>query len=169
MKLKKIALAVAAISMTMGAATVFAGELANEFGGNVSVGSMKVGNGASNSFGYGGVYYGRFILPSLEAKGTLDYTASAGTKSTGFSVGGAYYFTPVGKAGNAAFYVGGDVGNRSTTNAASQTTWDINGGMKYFLTDSAALDVKLTHNEWKASGQTATKLDMVVIGAAIMF
>lgn len=169
MMIKKIALIAAAVGMTFSVSSVSAGELANEFGGNIAIGSMKVGNGASTSFGYGGVYYGRFLTPSFEAKGTLDYSVSGGSTSTGVGIGGAYYFTPVGKAGNAAWYAGADIGTRSTTNAASQTTWDINGGLKYFLTDSAAIDLKLTHTEWKASGAAATQLDMLVIGASVLF
>lgn len=169
MMIKKIVLAVAAVGMTFSVATVSAGELANEFGGNVTIGSTKAPGAASTSFGYGNIYYGRFLTSSFEAKGTLDYFVTGGASSTGVSIGGAYYFTPVGKAGNAAFYVGGDVGTRSNTGAASQSTWDVNGGMKYFLTDSAAIDVKAIHQEYKASGVGATKMDLLMIGASILF
>lgn len=169
MKIKKIALLVAAVGMTFSVASVSAGELANEFGGQVALGSTKAPGAASTSFGYGGVYYGRFLTPSFEAIGGLDYSVATGVTSTGVNIGGAYYFTPVGHAGSAAFYVGADVGSRSTTNAASQSAWDVNGGMKYFVTDSAAIDVKLKHQEWKPTNASATKMDLLVVGASVLF
>jgi hypothetical protein len=160
MKISKIALAIATIGMTLGAASVSAGELANEFGGFLSVGNTKSTNTASASYGYGSLHYGRFISPSVEAKGTLDYFVAGGSTSTGFSIGGDYFFTPVGHAG--------DIGSRSTTNAPSQTTWDVEGGMKYFVTDSAAIDVKYVHAEYKATANV-TKMDTLAIGASVMF
>lgn len=167
MKSTKIALMIAAASMAFSVTSVSAGELANEFGGFLAAGDSKVKGGASNTFGFGQVFYGRFFSPSFEGTVGMTYAAAAGTNTTGIDIGGNYYFTPVGKKGNAAFYVGADVGTTSGSGASSDQ-WSLNGGMKYFVTDSASVNVALKHQEQKQAG-TTTELNLITVGASAYF
>lgn len=168
MQMKKIALIAAAIGMTFGVASVSAAELANEFQGQLAAGSSKVDGGDSSSFGFGQVSYGRFFSPSLEGVVSVNYMAADDADRTGISVGVNYFFTPIGKAGNAAWYVGADVGG-SSGSGEDETTWSGKVGLKYFLTDSAAIDVTFMHQEMKPKDSKKTQLDLLLIGASTFF
>lgn len=171
MIMKKIVLSLAALGMVCGVASVSAGELANEFNGQIALGTSKVQNGASNSFGFGSLSYGRFFNPSVEGYVGATYSGSAGSTTTGALIGANYFFTPVGKQGNAAFFVGADVGGSNTSGAGgtSNSTWSVSGGVKYFVSDSASINATVNHSESKPSGGLTTQMDLLLIGASAYF
>lgn len=169
MKMKKIALAVAAVGMVFGVASVSAGELANEFNGLLSIGNSKAPGGASTSYGFGMLNYGHFFAPSVEGVVGVTYFSSTNYVTTGGVIGGNYYFTPIGKAGNVAFYAGATAGG-SSGGGFSTTTLDGHVGLKYFVTDSAAVDVRYQHDDMKQSGTSgSTTRDTLMLGASAFF
>lgn len=178
MLMKKIVLSLAAVGMISGVASVSAGELVNEFGGNVAIGTQRYesgGTSTSSTSSMGTIYGGHFFNPNVEMVGAFTVSASSNSKTYIYAIGGNYYFMPVGKAGNIAPYVGATVGGISFTgggNSSNGSSYSAYLGMKYFVTDSAALDLKLHHQEYKFSITGADqkyKEDQIMLGASILF
>lgn len=178
MKIKNIALAVAAIGMVSAVASVSAGELANEFGGNMTTGNTKMESGGTTTkytSTSGVLYGGHFFTPQAEAVGSLFAAVSSGSKLYIYSIGGNYYFTPVGKKGSVAPYVGALVGavNMDLGGATgSGSSFAMQAGLKYYVTDAAALDVKFVHDKQDYtinSSKTKITADNIMIGASILF
>ncbi|MFA7268139.1 MAG: outer membrane beta-barrel protein [Sterolibacterium sp.] len=170
--MKRIGLGIAVISALVCGQAFAADEALNEFGGQIMLGSAKVDNGGgSNSFGMGSVYYGRFVMPNVEIVGELGYMAAGeGDSTTLYGIGARYFFAPVGKQGNIAPYIGADVGGSTSKNSPDSTNWDIRGGIKYFISDRASINLEYLHREDKVKDvDTKLKLDLLQVGVSTLF
>lgn len=181
MNIKNTALAAMLAGCMLSGSAFAQTEARNELGGQLLIGSTKVA-GTSSDTGFGNIYYGRFVTDSLEVLGNVSYqaTSSGGFESTtlGLSAGVLYYFLPVGKKGNVAPYVGGDLAfsTTDTTGAGFSSTtdsggWDVKLGVKVFITDNAALNIEYMHQEMEDDSfiPVETENDFVTIGVSTLF
>lgn len=93
--------------------------------------------------------YGRVVRPQLLATAALGYSRfeTRGTESSTLSllVGGKYYFSPLRPQGLIPFVDAGIGFATTDTNTGDSTdfTWELGGGVAYFISERTSLDASL--------------------------